>query len=327
MPPWGIIGEYHMTNQKNDVQKETVVTDAPKNVRAILKLKSELSFLDEKIREGEVHLQEAKDTMERYQGLTMKIVDLNKKMKLSLNVPFSIKKDFEDMVKEAELLEKKLNLMGISSEEDYHKVSKSLKDKRQLLEKYTEMIVNLEKHEQYARQDMPPILEQKTKTVEKNLLKDSLIELNQMYGIVLESFQDLLFEIKKTEDKIKGLLITQKIQKELSENLKVVEKSMLAFEKAIRLQRELDDKILDKDGYLKNPRQKDSYFKQSRVLKEDLRLNYEVLYENQISNKEDFYVKDKNNKEEIQRISSELEEFNTKMRMLKEIYEACKSMK
>ncbi len=160
----------------------------------------------------------------------------------------------------------------------------------------------------------------------RNLLKESLLELNNKYSIVLSSFQDLLLEIRRTQDEVRRLLTLQKISKDAKNNLKQVEVSIDEYELTIKDINKLCANELTEDGYLKRPSRKEHYFEEIFRLYNKKRENYEVIFKNNISNREDFYLKERDNKEEIQNIEGELNALDDKLRMLLEVQEQCKNI-
>jgi chromosome segregation ATPase len=315
-----------MNNSKNDSSNVSVSENMEKNMQAIKKLKNELSVLEKKIQEGEERLSEAKELMDQYESVTEQVMNLNDKMQSSRNVPVNVSEKFEQLVSKAETLEKKLYHMGIRSENDYLKMEKSIKDKRQLLDKYTEMITQIEQQNQHQEKLVKQRI-QTDKDHEKELLKEMLEKLNHQYGIVMNNFQDLVMEMKKTEQKIKAVITSQKISKESYEKLREVEKYVEDYENSFHKLDDLKEKYLDSSGYLKDPHQKDTYFDEKYKLDSNLRFYYDYLYKNNIFSKDDFYLRDRNSKEEIQQIEEDLRKLDGKMNILMQIQNQSKKIK
>jgi hypothetical protein len=315
-----------MNNSKNNSSNVSVSENIEKNMQAIKKLKHELSVLEKKIQEGEERLSEAKELIDQYESVTEQVMNLNDKMQSSPNVPVNVSEKFEQLVTTAETLEKKLYHMNIRSENDYYKMEKSIKDKRELLDKYQDMITQIEQQNQNEEKLINQEIET-DKDNEKELLKIMLEKLNHQYGVVMNNFQDLVMEMKKTEQKIKAVITSQKISKDYYEKLREVEKCVEDFENSFQKLDDLKEKYLDSMGYLKEPHKKDIYFDEKYKLDSNLRFYYDYLYKNNIYSKDDFYLRDRNNKEEIQQIEEDLKKLDGKMSILMQIQNQSKKIK
>lgn len=315
--------------QNQKIMKTHALSDnIQKNLRAIETLKSELNVLEDVISKAEEDLMRAKGSIENYQERTKKILKMDKEMSQYEEIPDELTARFDEIVREAQFFEQELSKIGIKSEEDYLKKEKSLKDKKQLLNKYTEMMNNIEKQNQHIVQLAKTRIENdKEQQDHKNALKNALIDCNQTYGIALANFKDLTIEIDKTENKIKHLLTMQRISRRNFECFREVEEHLMTYEALYQKGEELKQSHLDENGFLKTPAEKETYFQSITHILKEMMEHYEIMYRNNVLNREEFYVKDKHNKEELEIVLEELKSEDKKMKLLLQISEQCKLLR
>lgn len=304
---------------RNTQTSQVVDQQLEKNKIAIEKLKFELEQLDKKIRDGEKRLEESKELMSEYDELSERIVKLNQKMKSSINVPQNIKQHFDELLKRAEFIENALLGKGIMSMEDYNKLLKATKDNRQMFSRYNEMVANIEKQNEYYVNIALRDIQKEASAPEKRDFKTLLVQLKKDFDTQISNFEQLNDEITNIERRMKNLLVKQSIANEIFDTLRVVEAHLYRYENAREKLRNLNDDMLDKNGNLRDISERENYSKTKMTLDKQMKLDYEIMYTNNIYSMNDFDEKDTYNKKEKKEVEESIDFLNRKLRLLKEI--------